>query len=83
MSTLPVVSDHAVLRFLQRVQGIDIEKVREHIATTCAPAIAACATTLKADGAQYCFRNGAVITVRRATVNPCKTRIINLAGGRR
>jgi hypothetical protein len=81
--TLPVVSDHAVLRFLQRVQGIDIEKVRQHIATTCAPAIAAGAVTLKADGAQYCFRNGAVITVRHASVHPCRTRRDMCAKGRR
>jgi len=30
------VTDHAVLRYMERVQGFDVEAVRQHIARSCA-----------------------------------------------
>lgn len=61
--TLPRVTDHAVLRYLERARGIDIELIREHIALICAPAAAVGAANLKRDGVKYVFENGSVITV--------------------
>lgn len=35
MTKLPFVSDHAILRYLERAHGLDIEAVRNHIAGRC------------------------------------------------
>lgn len=79
---LPHVSDHAVLRFLERVQGIHVETVRRHIENLCAAAVAAGATSLRADGHAFEFRNGAVVTITpNGPVRMSKTKIAQL--GRR
>lgn len=57
------VTDHAVLRYLQRVAEIDIEAVRQRIYNDCHDALAAGATGITANGISYGFRNGRVITV--------------------
>lgn len=49
------VTDHAVLRYLERALGFDIEGVREHIRTICAPAAAIGATCLRAEGVRFEF----------------------------
>lgn len=58
------VSDHAILRYLERAKGIDVEAVRAHILALCKPAMAAGATALRSEGVQFQFsRTGAVVTV--------------------
>lgn len=49
------VTDHAVLRYMERVLGFDIEGVREHIKAICAPAAAIGATCLRAEGVKFEF----------------------------
>ncbi len=63
------VSDHAVLRYMQRVQGFDVELVREHIRKVCGPNPNAC--SVRAEGVQFIIKNRTVITVRpKERVNP-------------
>ena len=58
-----IVTDHALLRYVERVFGLDIEMVRTHIEKSVrGPAIAG-ATTTTIDGYVYCLKergNGAV-----------------------
>lgn len=49
------VTDHAVLRYLERAMGFDIEGVREHIKAICTPAAAIGATCLRAEGVKFEF----------------------------
>lgn len=61
MAGLPIVSDHAVLRYLQRVLGVDVEQLRGMIAEACerhqgAPCV-------RAGGARFLMRDGRVVTV--------------------
>lgn len=58
----PRVSDHAVLRFLQRKYGFDVEAVRQKIDAMAGPAIKAGALTLKVDGVSFVLRGGRVVT---------------------
>ncbi|MBO9421730.1 hypothetical protein J7481_19640 [Labrenzia sp. R4_2] len=57
------VSDHAVLRYLERVLEIDTEAVRKHIHSETETAIAVGAATLKRNGVRYVIVDGAVVTV--------------------
>jgi hypothetical protein len=55
------VTDHAVLRYLERAMEFEIEKVREHIAC------------IRADGLRYEIRNNTVITITPDDGNLSKT----------
>jgi hypothetical protein len=80
---LPRVTDHAVLRFLERVQGINIEAARQLIAKRCATAIAVGTTSLRADGVRYEFSGTTVVTVvPDHGSQPCRTKINQMRGGR-
>ncbi|WP_238121976.1 MULTISPECIES: hypothetical protein [unclassified Xanthobacter] len=61
----PTVSDHAVLRELERRFGIDVEAVRRDIATRVRAAVAAGAVGVVADGLRYILRGSHVVTVIR------------------
>lgn len=50
------VSDHAVLRYLQRVGGFDIERLRAEIAARVEGAAEAGASGVVIDGFRYCIR---------------------------
>lgn len=68
------VTDHAVLRYMERVQGLDVEAVRRHIAGLCGPATAAGASTVYQEGVRFeISRTGAVVTVTPAR-GACRTR---------
>ena len=59
------ITDHVVLRHLERVQGVDIESVRDEIARAVALAEGhqgACAVNV--DGWSYRIEGDAVVTVR-------------------
>ncbi|MEW6125378.1 MAG: hypothetical protein AB1698_22450 [Pseudomonadota bacterium] len=60
---LPHVTDHAVLREIERVHGIDVEAVRRHIAHRVRHAVAAGAAGLLSEGHRYIIRAGKVVTV--------------------
>lgn len=57
------VTDHAVVRFCERVLGMDMEGVRRVIHDTCAGAHFAGASRVIIDGFKYEMREGAVVTV--------------------
>lgn len=59
----PNVTDHAVLREIERVHGIDVEMIRKHIAKRVARAVAQGACGVLSDGVRYIIRGGRVVTV--------------------
>lgn len=65
----PIVSDHALVRFLQRSGSGDVEKLRQEISASlengCRAAyrIGLCEFAIVADGLIYQIRNGRVVTV--------------------
>lgn len=67
------VSDHAVLRYLQRVMGLDVEMVRKHIADTCAGPAAIGAVCIRTEGFRFEITNNTVLTVRPDALVPSKT----------
>lgn len=79
---LPRVTDHAVLRYLERVQGFDVETVRRKIAERCAAPMASGAVSLIFDGHRFEFSNGAVITVVPYTGMANRTREARLVRAR-
>ncbi len=54
------VTDHAVIRYMERVLGLDIEPVRAAIADVAGPAVRTGATAIITDGFRYVVRDGAV-----------------------
>lgn len=52
------VSDHAVLRYLERHGGFEIEKLRQQIAARLAPLAATGAAGIKIDGVVFIIRDG-------------------------
>jgi len=63
------VSDHALVRFLERAGGLDVEDLRERLTISLARAAEAAAAlgavdfTVKADGLSYLVCGGVVVTV--------------------
>ena len=57
------VSDHAVIRYLERVKGIDIESLRREIGRRVDRAAELGATGCILDGFEYRMKDGAVTTV--------------------
>jgi hypothetical protein len=65
MKRKPVlITDHAVVRFLERVAGLDIEALRDALADRTWPAVQAGAATLVVGGHRYCLDGRTLITVR-------------------
>lgn len=58
----PPVTDHALVRYLERAKGFDMEAVRDHIASLCAQPMAAGANCVRAEGVKFEFESGKVIT---------------------
>jgi len=57
------VTDHAVLRYLERVQGINVELVRRTIGHRVGRAVDLGACGLTLDGINYKIEGGVVVTV--------------------
>ena len=71
MKRAPVhVTDHAVLRYLQRLHGLDIEAVRAEIATKVWRAALAGASGVRHDGLIYRLQDGVVVTVAPLSHEP-------------
>lgn len=70
------VCDHALLRFIERVGGLDVEGLRRHLAQSLGRAAGAAEQlgqremTVAADGFHYVVVKGVVITVLDATMKP-------------
>lgn len=59
-----VVTDHAVIRWLERVEGIDMKAIRKKILNTdVQSALKMKASSYTSEDMIYKFRNGRVITV--------------------
>jgi hypothetical protein len=67
------VTDHAVLRYMERAMGLNVEIVREHIASICAPAAAAGAVCVRSEGVRFEIANRAVTTVSPDHIIPSNT----------
>ncbi|SNY91431.1 hypothetical protein SAMN04515647_1652 [Cohaesibacter sp. ES.047] len=57
------VTDHALVRYLERVLEIDLDGVRQQIADETATAIASGAVSMRKNGLRYIFKGGKVITI--------------------
>lgn len=75
MSNLPHVTDHAVLRYLERAKGFNVEAIRQHIAELCAPYTAVGARTVHAEGVKFELGTGKVITCTPNSSRPTATRM--------
>lgn len=56
------VTDHAVLRYLERAHDIDVSFFRDHIAELCANGIRYGATAVAAEDVKFVLVDGRVIT---------------------
>ncbi|PTM61884.1 hypothetical protein [Phreatobacter oligotrophus] len=59
----PRVTDHAVLQFLARVHGFDVDGCRQRIEEICAKAVRAGASGVTHEGHHFVIKGDAVITV--------------------
>lgn len=57
------VSDHAIIRYLERAMGFNIEAVRKHIVDTCAGPAAIGAVCVRAEGVRFEITGNTVVTV--------------------
>lgn len=60
------VSDHAIVRYLERAQGLDIEALRVEIGRRVERGAELGATGVSIDGLHYVIAGGVVVTVERA-----------------
>ncbi len=71
------VTDHAVIRWLERAKGMDIYAIRREIADLVAPAVAARAVGVKISGIKFAIAGHVVCTViREKSVTPGPAPII-------
>lgn len=59
------VTDHALVRYLERVHDVPMGELRAGLARMCEPAFQLGASTLVADGHRFIMNNGALITVTK------------------
>jgi hypothetical protein len=57
------VSDHAVLRYLERVGGFEIEALRQDLAKRCEPAARTGASSVTIGGFAFMIESNVVVTV--------------------
>ena len=81
----PRISDHAVVRYLERIKGVDIEAVRAEIMALCAHAFETEAQAMVVGGHRYVIATDMTVT----TVEPIgyarsvsRTRQMRLSEGR-
>jgi hypothetical protein len=82
MAVVPIgVSDHALVRYLERVLDIDMERLRTEIGIACARHQGA--PCVKAGGARFMIRHGVVVTVIDDRTVPMFPMLADLARGGR
>lgn len=57
------VTDHAVLRYIERRHGIDVDALRSHIATLAVTGVAHGASAVLTEGVRIVLRGQTVVTV--------------------
>lgn len=60
---IPSVSDHAVLRYIERKHGVDIEAVREHIRGLVQRGVEAKGDAVVVEGVKFVLCDNVVVTV--------------------
>lgn len=64
MEMQPQVSDHALVRFIERVHGIDLSSIKAHILTPrIVESVRAGASAVVVDGVKFIVRGGVLVTV--------------------
>lgn len=58
------VSDHAIVRYLERVVGVDVDKIRCEILDLCEPAMRAGAAKVKVGKLEFCLVDDTVATTQ-------------------
>lgn len=67
----PRLSDHALLRYLERVKGVDVESARREIMTpSIVAAVKAMATSVLVNGARFLVREGVIVTIMETEKKP-------------
>ncbi|MDB5552822.1 MAG: hypothetical protein JWL86_2806 [Rhizobium sp.] len=67
------VTDHAVVRYLERAMGLNVEVVREHILQICSGPAAFGAVCVRTEGVKFEIAGGAVVTVVPDQRGPSKS----------
>lgn len=57
------ISDHCVLRYLERAMGLNVELVRAHILSICAAPVSFGAVCVRSDGLRFEIASNTVVTV--------------------
>jgi hypothetical protein len=68
------VSDHALLRWIERIQGINLDPTRMEIASICAEALAVGATSLVTDHGTFVLECGKVVTILEPGQRPGRSK---------
>lgn len=68
-----VVTDHALIRYLERVMGLNVEIVREHIHAICGGAAAFGAVCVRAEGLRFEIDGNRICTVTPDHITPNRT----------
>lgn len=65
-----IMTDHALLRYIERVYKVDVEKIRDDAVTDMVKAaIAAGANVINIDGVKFLIKNGVIVTTYDNTMN--------------
>lgn len=65
-----IMTDHALLRYIERVYKVDVEKIRDDAVTDMVKAaIAAGANVIHIDGVKFLIKNGVIVTTYDNTMN--------------
>lgn len=59
----PTVTDHAVLRYIERAHGVDVEAIRRHVAALVKRGVARRGDAVVVEGVKFVLRHETVITV--------------------
>lgn len=68
-----VVTDHCIVRYLERAMGLNNDVVREHILSICSGAAAFGAVCVRAEGLRFEIRDNRIITVTPDQLSPNRT----------
>lgn len=68
-----LVTDHAVLRYLERAMGLNIEVVREHILGICVNAASFGAVAVRSEGLKFVIDGNRIVTVEPDSLTPSRT----------
>jgi hypothetical protein len=67
-----ICTDHACLRYLERVMELDVEMVRQHILGICATGAAYGAVCVRAEGFRFEIVENRIVTVVKDHVMPSR-----------